>query len=132
MVEPEGDILSEVKDELVVFPGGKGQNTAADLIKDGRKGGKLNRNTLWIRDLTRKHAELAVRTIVMIMKESPDPHARLKAADMILNRAYGAVKKDVGDGDGSGNLIINVLTGVPRSIAPTITVDAEVVGEYER
>ena len=56
----------------------------------GRKAGTPNRVTLDIRELAQVYGESALGTLVCIMGDaSSPPETRIRAASMLLDRAYG-------------------------------------------
>ena len=81
----------------------------------GRPKGSPNKATASIRDAAQAYTEDALRTLVEVMndKEQPGP-ARVGAANAILDRGYGKPKQEV-DGSLTGEMILQILTGVPRA-----------------
>ena len=83
----------------------------------GRPKGSPNKATASIRDAAQAYTEDALRTLVEVMndKEQPGP-ARVGAANAILDRGYGKPKQEV-DGNLTGEMMLQILTGVPRANA---------------
>ena len=83
----------------------------------GRPKGTPNKATASIRDAAQAYTEDALRTLVEVMndKEQPGP-ARVGAANAILDRGYGKPKQEV-DGSLTGEMMLQILTGVPRAEA---------------
>lgn len=57
-----------------------------------------------IRDLTnvaKLYAEEALENVITIMRKSDDENVRLKAAQLIIERAYGKPRQDVQTGEAS-------------------------------
>jgi len=81
----------------------------------GRPKGSPNKATASIRDAAQAYTEDALRTLVEVMndKEQPGP-ARVGAANAILDRGYGKPKQEV-DGSLTGEMMLQILTGVPRA-----------------
>ena len=83
----------------------------------GRPKGSPNKATASIRDAAQAYTEDALRTLVEVMndREQPGP-ARVGAANAILDRGYGKPKQEV-DGSLTGEMMLQILTGVPRANA---------------
>ena len=81
----------------------------------GRPKGSPNKATASIRDAAQAYTEDALRTLVEVMndREQPGP-ARVGAANAILDRGYGKPKQEV-DGSLTGEMMLQILTGVPRA-----------------
>lgn len=66
----------------------------------GRKKGTPNKATADIKAIAGKHGPEAIKEAVRIMKESSSDQARIAAANLILDRAYGkAAQAIVGSDD---------------------------------
>lgn len=55
----------------------------------GRKKGTPNRSTREIREIAQKHGPKAIRALVKILTESENEATVLRAAEAVLDRAYG-------------------------------------------
>lgn len=65
---------------------------------------KMQHKAQVIRDLTnvaRLYAEEALENVITIMRKSDDENVRLKAAQLIIERAYGKPRQDVQTGEAS-------------------------------
>jgi hypothetical protein len=62
---------------------------AAGQKTGGRKPGTPNKATAEVKELALKHGPEAIRVAAKLMKSAESETARLTAANMILDRAYG-------------------------------------------
>jgi hypothetical protein len=82
--------------------------------QSGNPGG-MKKGTADVKELARQHTEAAINALVEALG---DPKQRVAAATALLDRGYGKPKQEV---ESSGNLNLNVVTGIDR--APDETPD---------
>ena len=80
----------------------------------GRPKGAVNRATADIRAAAQVYTEDALATLAQIMKAGESEAARVAAANTILDRGFGKPRQSM-DVDASGDMKIEIVTGVPRA-----------------
>lgn len=71
-----------------------------------------------VRELAQEKGEDALRLLIQIMENPGEPtETRMKAAEKILDRGYGRPPQALTgeDGEGAAQLILQIVTGVPRA-----------------
>lgn len=71
-----------------------------------------------VRELAQEKGETALRLLIEIMESQQEPtETRMKAAEKVLDRAYGRPAQAITgeDGEGPAQVIVRVATGVPRA-----------------
>jgi hypothetical protein len=81
----------------------------------GRKPGVLNKNTAEIKTLAMKDVPRVVHELVRLALHAKNEATRVAACKELLDRAIGkAIQPRAGE-SGEGPVIVQVVTGVPRS-----------------
>jgi hypothetical protein len=81
----------------------------------GRKPGVLNKNTAEIKTLAMKDVPRVVHELVRLALQAKNEATRVAACKELLDRAIGkAIQPRAGE-SGEGPVIVQVVTGVPRS-----------------
>jgi hypothetical protein len=63
-----------------------------------------------IRELARAHGEEALRTLAELMKSAAKEETRARAAEALLDRAYGRPSQSITGEDGEGPVQVQVLS----------------------
>jgi hypothetical protein len=80
----------------------------------GREAGTPNKQTLDVKEAAQEFTAEAVAALATIMRTSESDAAKVAAIKEILDRGHGKAKQTV-DGQLSGQMTLNVGTGVPRA-----------------
>lgn len=71
-----------------------------------------------VRELAQEKGEAALRLLIEIMENTSEPtETRIKAAEKVLDRGFGRPAQAVTgeDGEGPAQIVLQVVTGVPRA-----------------
>lgn len=68
-----------------------------------------------VRELARQHTEEAIQTLVQIMRTGKPDRARVAAAEVLLDRAWGKPTQPIGE-DGKG-LVLRIAGLGPEDLA---------------
>jgi hypothetical protein len=80
----------------------------------GRRKGTPNKATADVMAVASVYTEEAIQALAQIMRDSDSDAAKVAAIREILDRGHGKAKQSI-DGRLTGEMILNVGTGVPRA-----------------
>lgn len=95
--------------EKTVSSSGRGMGTGA-----GRKPGVPNKATAEVKAIAQQHGPKAIEVLADLMFNAQNDQARIAACKELLDRAYGKAKQSI-DANVTGDMVFNILTGVPRA-----------------
>ncbi len=81
----------------------------------GRPKGSTNKSTQELRDLCRKHAPEAIKSLLHLAANAVSEQAKIAAIKEILDRGYGKSTTIIGGEDGAKpELVVSVIGGFPE------------------